>query len=243
MTDAPEFAEGPGRPKDVIPGTWRPDPNAFAAFARAVATRYSGTFVEDGSALPRVRYYQAWTEPNLSNHLAPQYEGDQPVAPTLFRNLLNALYGAVKAVHPDNVVITAGTAPYGDDPPNANRTRPLTFWRDVLCLNAADHPLACPVKASFDALAHQPINTTGAPPSPRSTPTTPRSPTSGSCGRSSGPPRRRGRSRRPDAISSGRPRCGGRPIRPTRCRGSRHAFRPDGSSNPSTCSGSRAPES
>jgi hypothetical protein len=166
VTDAPEFAEGPGRPEDVIPGTWRPDPNAFAAFARAVATRYSGTFVADGGALPRVRYYQAWTEPNLSNHLAPQYEGGQPVAPTLFRDLLNALYGAVKAVHPDNVVITAGTAPYGDDPPNANRTRPLTFWRDVLCLNAADRPLACPVRASFDALAHQPINTTGAPREP-----------------------------------------------------------------------------
>jgi hypothetical protein len=166
VADAPEFAEGPGKPSGAIPGTWRPDPDAFAAFARAVAIRYSGSFVADGSPLPRVRYYQAWTEPNLSNHLAPQYEGTRPVAPTLFRDLLNSFYGAVKAVHPDNVVVTAGTAPYGDDPPNADRTRPLTFWRDVLCLDEANRPLGCPVKARFDVLAHQPINTTGAPRKP-----------------------------------------------------------------------------
>jgi hypothetical protein len=166
ITGAPDFAEGPARPNDVDPGTWRPDPDALAAFAHAVATRYSGSFVADGSALPRVRYYQAWTEPNLSIHLAPQYERGRLVAPALFRALLNAFYAAVKAVHPDNVVITAGTAPYGDDPPNADRTRPLTFWRDVLCLNAANRPLACPIKASFDVLAHQPINTTGPPRQP-----------------------------------------------------------------------------
>src|SRR5262245_17283841 len=125
LADAPAFAEGPRRPSGATPGTWKPDPNAFAAFARAVATRYSGEFAAEPSLLPRVRLFQAWNEPNLSNHLTPQYNGDEPVAPTLYRTLLNAFYAAVKGVHPDNVVITAGTAPYGDDPPDASRTRPL----------------------------------------------------------------------------------------------------------------------
>ena len=62
----------------------------------------------------------------------------------------------------DNVVLTAGTAPYGDAQ-DAGRIGPLAFWRDVLCLDPALRPTSCPARASFDILAHHPINTTGPP--------------------------------------------------------------------------------
>jgi hypothetical protein len=161
LTAAPDYAEATDRPPDAIPGTWKPSPGAFAAFGRAVARRYSGSF----AGLPRVTYYQAWNEPNLPGHLSPQYEGDQPAAAAIYRDLLNAFYDAVKTVNPANVVVTAGTAPYGD-PTGAGRTQPLPFWRDVLCLNLVLKPTACPVKPRFDVLAHNPINTVSSPPTP-----------------------------------------------------------------------------
>jgi hypothetical protein len=159
ITSAPAYAEGPDRPADAPGGTWKPDPGAFADFATAVATRYSGSF----AGLPRVRYYQAWNEPNLSVHLTPQYEGGSAASPSNYRQMLNAFFAAVKGVRPDNQVVTAGTAPYGD-PPGGDRVRPLIFWRDVLCLRGRKlKDEACPTKADFDILAHHPINTSGGP--------------------------------------------------------------------------------
>ena len=119
---APGFAEGPGRPSSATAGSWKPDAGAYGQFARAVAIRYSGSY----EGLPRVRYYQAWNEPNLSMYLAPQYKGKRSVAPEIYRRLLNSFYAGVKGVDRANVVITGGTAPYGDEP-GGDRTRPLTF--------------------------------------------------------------------------------------------------------------------
>ena len=156
---APAYAEGSGAPGGVEGGTWRPDPTKFGDFAAAVATRYGGDF----QGLPRVRYYQAWNEPNLPQYLTPQNSGGKPESPELYRELLNAFYAEVKRVQADNEVITAGTAPYGD-PPGGERVRPLVFWRKVLCLaNRKLKPANCPSRAKFDVLAHHPINTSGGP--------------------------------------------------------------------------------
>ncbi len=68
ITFAPTWAEGAGRPASARPGTWRPDPAQFASFATAAARRYDGHFpdpLQPGAILPRVRYWQAWNEPNL----------------------------------------------------------------------------------------------------------------------------------------------------------------------------------
>jgi hypothetical protein len=159
LNSAPGYAEGPNRPATAPAGTWDPDPGAFADFAAAVATRYSGSF----AGLPRVRYFQAWNEPNLSGYLTPQYQGGTATSPGHYRQMLNAFFAAIKGVHPDNQVVTAGTAPYGD-PPGGDRVRPLIFWRDVLCLRGRKLKDAeCPTKANFDILAHHPINTSGGP--------------------------------------------------------------------------------
>jgi hypothetical protein len=149
---APTWAEGPGRPAGTPAGSWRPQPQALADFTTALATRYSGSFGVP-EQLPRVRLFQVWNEPNLVSYLNPAADR----AP-VYTGMLNAAYGAIKAVHADNVVVTAGTAPYGDPPgSDGNRTRPLIFWRGVLCTSG------CAERANFDVLAHHPINTSGGP--------------------------------------------------------------------------------
>ena len=160
---APTWAEGPDRPglDQAPPGSWKPDPRAYGDFAAALAGRYSGTFDPPGSALvlPRVRYFQALNEPNLSTYLTPQWDGRRPVSPELYRALLNAFYERVKAVHPDNVVVSAGTAPFGS-PPGGYGMRPLEFWQSLLCLGRYPGsllPSDCGDPVQVDVVAHHPI--------------------------------------------------------------------------------------
>ena len=155
---APEFAEGPNRHPDAAPGTWKPDPAALGDFSAAVANRYSGGF----QGLPRVRYFEVWNEPNLGFFLAPQYKGKTAVAPRQYRRMVNEVFKAVKGVNAANKVVAGGLAPYGD-PPGATRTRPLAFWRDLLCLERDLDASKCPTKTKFDILSHHPINTSGGP--------------------------------------------------------------------------------
>lgn len=155
---APLYAQGDDRPAETFAGTWKPDPAALKDFARAVATRYSGSF----SGLPRVQFFEAWNEPNLDAYLAPQYEGKQQVAVDRYRRMLNAVDEAVTSAHPDNQVVAGSMAPYGD-PPGEIRTRPLVFLRKLLCLNGKLKGVACPEKPRFDILSHHPINLSGPP--------------------------------------------------------------------------------
>ncbi len=166
VSDAPTWAEGPGRPSDSIApaGTWEPSPAWLGAFASALAKRYSGTFADPrvpGSNLPAVRDWEPWNEPNLSNFLTPQWRrvgsAYQAVTPSLYRSMLNAFYAGVKAVVPSDIVAAGATAPFGD-PPGDSRIPPALFWRDLLCLTAGPHPRAtrCRTEASFDAISHHP---------------------------------------------------------------------------------------
>jgi hypothetical protein len=158
---APAWAEGAGPPAAADPGSWWPNPAAFADFARAVARRYSGGFNPGTGVLPRVRYYQAWAEPNLPFHLAPQWVRADgrwiAESPIIYRSLLNAFYAAVKGVHSSDVVIAAGVAPFGD-PPGGNRVPPALFVRDLLCLRRSLAPAPCPDPAHFDVLAADPYS-------------------------------------------------------------------------------------
>lgn len=104
---APVWAEGPNRPAGLeIPagpsdattapvGTWKPDPGAVGDFGEALARRYSGKFSDPANpgagALPRVRHFQLWQEPNLGVYLNPRYEGGEPFAAIHYRKMRRAI--------------------------------------------------------------------------------------------------------------------------------------------------------
>jgi hypothetical protein len=162
VSSSPAWAEGPGMPSTATPGSWEPSAAAFQSFATAIATRYSGAYpnpAAPGTALPAVKYFQAWNEPNLSVYLAPQWtpagHGYTATGPRIYRSLLNAFYTGVTSVIPQAFIITAGTAPFGD-PPGGQRTPPAEFVRSLLCVSAKLKPLPCADPAHFDALAHHP---------------------------------------------------------------------------------------
>ncbi|MGI9098811.1 MAG: hypothetical protein ACR2H2_10035 [Solirubrobacteraceae bacterium] len=161
---APRWAEGANRPASAPPGSWEPDPAAVLDYGVALATRYSGAFadpLQPGQTLPRVKAFQVWNEPNLALHLSPQWRGGRTFAPGHYRRMLRAFYSGVKSVQPDALVVTAGTAPFGDPRPGGNRIMPARFVRDLLCLRRAGsglRPTACPAPAQFDVLAHHPYS-------------------------------------------------------------------------------------
>jgi hypothetical protein len=147
IVDAPAWAE----PSGVTHGT-TPNPAAFGAFARAAAARYSGSFAD----LPRVRYWQAWNEPNLNLYLKPQWSGTTPFSPGFYRTMVNEFAAAVKSIHADNLVIAGGTAPFGGQTDMA----PLRFMRELLCLSPSLRP-TCTDKVHADIWAHHPYTSGG----------------------------------------------------------------------------------
>ncbi len=159
---APPWAEGPGRPAGKpFDGTWKPNPSDLGQFATAIATRYSGQFpdpLRPGRFLPRVTYWQGWNEPNLSHYLTPQWiktpKGFVAASPDVYRPMANAFYAAVKAVSSANIVVNAGTAPWGDAIGGLGM-HPIYFYRHLFCLTAKLTPLpSCPGKILFDVADH-----------------------------------------------------------------------------------------
>ena len=164
ISTAPGWAEGAKRPDWAPRGSWRPDPAAYADFVEAVARRYDGSH-----GLPRVRNFQAWNEPNLNTYLSPQWTGPakhrKPASPGWYRRMLTAAAARIQAVHRDNTVVAAGTAPYGDPPSANNRMTPVRFTRELLCLRGAElRRFACGKRPKFDAIAHHPYATGRRPP-------------------------------------------------------------------------------
>jgi hypothetical protein len=165
---APRWAEGKNRPgTGAAPaGTWKPRPKALGNFARAIAKRYSGSFRPGGgAALPRVRLWQVWGEPNLFTNLNPQFtekKGHRPkaFAAAHYRKMLNQAYEGLKAVHRSNFVVSGGTGPFGDPFVGGRRTPPVRFWRQVFCLDSKLHK-RCSARAELDALAHDPYSVGG----------------------------------------------------------------------------------
>jgi hypothetical protein len=135
-----------------------PDPADLAAFTTAAAQRYSGRF----AGLPRVQYWQGLNEPNLSLFFNPQYDGDNPVSPFLYRALINSFYAAVKAVDPSNLVIAAGLGPIAVPKYTIG---PMRFARLLLCMHGHNHPRPtsgdCEGGVHFDIFDMHPYTTGG----------------------------------------------------------------------------------
>lgn len=151
--DAPNWAEEGKPPPNSNAGAWKPNPKRLKQFGQAIARRYSGSFL----GLPRVKYFEAWTEPNLKQYLAPQWIHRKAQSPDRYRHMLNAFYAGVNAGQPKAKVVGGATAPYGDAKGGV-RMRPMTFLRGVFCLNGDFKPKKCDGKPHLDILSHHPIN-------------------------------------------------------------------------------------
>jgi hypothetical protein len=107
LTGAPKWANG-GRGTNYAPKR----PGDFADFARAAAKRY-----------PAIHHWMIWGEPTQGHKfepLTPQTNFDKPLtprqkqAPHRYARILDAAYGALKAVSARNLVIGGNTSSTGD---------------------------------------------------------------------------------------------------------------------------------
>jgi hypothetical protein len=132
----------------TIHGSARPDPVAYRAFARAAARRYSGA--EPG--VPRVRYWQAWNEPNKVVGPAAK-----PGVEAWYRELVNGFAASVHSV-PGDVVVAGGLSPFGI----STAVAPLAFMRNLLCVSKAPRPIpSCASKIHFDVWSVDPYTAGG----------------------------------------------------------------------------------
>jgi hypothetical protein len=156
-------------------GTTRPNAGEFGHFARAVGTRYSGSFVPAGGttpapttggggtpqpcivpplcgsamtaqagALPAVKLWSIWNEPNLPVFLLPQRSSTRshyPVSPTLYRNLYRAAYAGLAATgHGRDTILLGELLPVGKSSHTPRSSiRPLDFLRELACVDRHYH--------------------------------------------------------------------------------------------------------
>ena len=160
VESAPNWAQRCKSPKELqYVEVCDPSPAALAEFATAAARRYSGHF----EGLPRVEYWQALNEPNLTLFFFPQFSVDgKPLSADLYRSLINSFYGAVKSVDPSNLVIAAGLGPIAR---KGWTIGPLQFTRELLCMKGSAHPHPikgqCTDGVHFDIFDIHPYTTGG----------------------------------------------------------------------------------
>lgn len=121
------------------------DPAAYGRFAAAVATRYSGAFMPPDArrALPRVRIFTVWNEPNYATFLLPQWVGgDRPAVASaaIYRGMLYAAYPAIKRANPGSIVLVGATSARGY-PARRKAVPPLRFLRALACVDRRMRPL------------------------------------------------------------------------------------------------------
>lgn len=123
-------------------------------FAYAAAKRYSGLYpAPDGRALPAVKLWMAWNEPNLSIGLKQQYRrvgGGWVMQSAIdYTRICNAVYGGVhRTLIRGEKVACGATAPRGNNSPTSSRPTisPLAFMRALKTAGLR----------KFDAYAHHP---------------------------------------------------------------------------------------
>ncbi|HVE66988.1 MAG TPA: hypothetical protein VNB64_00240, partial [Solirubrobacteraceae bacterium] len=155
----------PSRTGDVsVDSVTRPDPAEFAAFARAVARRYSGAYTPAGAQapLPRVDAFELWNEPNVLVFAQPLVAGRTPVVADWYRRLVAAAYPAIKSLRPDATVLIGSTAPNAfNSEGRPGSVAPLAFVRRLACVDESLRPVRDGECASFepvpgDGFSHHP---------------------------------------------------------------------------------------
>jgi hypothetical protein len=143
---APRWAvERPGERADRERDGVRPAD--LADFAEAVARRY-----------PQAAAFTVWNEPNHNAFLLPQWErvggAWRPASPHAYRAMIEAVVPRLKVAAPHALALIGATssvgAAHGDEP--GNRMSPLTFLRELACVDEELRPLDRPECAGFTAL-------------------------------------------------------------------------------------------
>jgi Glycosyl hydrolase catalytic core len=123
------------------------------SFSYAAARRYSGAYRVGGQALPAVRHWLAWNEPNNPVFLKPQwrmFKGKwRPQSAFDYAKICSAVWAGVHATRLSGRKVACGaTSPRGNNAPRSSRpsTSPLVFmtWLKRAGLRR------------FDAYAHHP---------------------------------------------------------------------------------------
>ena len=141
LSGTPRWANG-GKSPNLMPRRVAD----FTSFARAIASRYSGRF----EGYPFVRFFSVWNEPNLTQFLAPQFNGQgRSVAPANYAKLAAAAYTGIKAGNRQALVSVGETSARGSDKPTGLRPNhtPGTFAELVAKANP---------RLRFDAWSHHP---------------------------------------------------------------------------------------
>ena len=155
----------PDRQRDGI------DPRQYAAFAAAVARRYSGR--ED---LPEAVAFAVWNEPNYPIFMLPQWrpvdrgpgteqDGWAADSPRQYRAMLRAAAPRIRAAAPGALVLIGNTAALGAADPgrSTDGVPPLEFMRELACVDRQMQPLTTPDCRGFqplpgDGWAHHPYS-------------------------------------------------------------------------------------
>lgn len=144
ISGTPRWANG-GKTPNVMPTRV----SDFGAFARAIASRYSGRF--DG--YPFVRFFSIWNEPNLQGFLAPQFDSrGRSVAPANYAKLAATAYAGIKAGSRQARIAIGETSARGSD--KATGIRPIHSPGKFAELVAKANP-----RLKFDAWSHHPYPT------------------------------------------------------------------------------------
>ena len=136
------------------PNAGTPKATALGDFATALAKHYDGST----QGLPAEHVFQVWNEPNLSLDL-------YPISTKAYRNMVNAVAGAVHAADPSNVVVAGALEPVGHPKRKGQKwysIAPLAFMRSLLCVSKGAHPHStCRNAVHFDVWSHHPYTTGG----------------------------------------------------------------------------------
>jgi Cellulase (glycosyl hydrolase family 5) len=144
ISGTPRWANG-GKTPNVMPTRV----SDFTAFARAIASRYSGRY----EGYPFVRFWSIWNEPNLHGFLTPQFNSaGKSVAPANYAKLAAAGFTGIKAGSPRALVAIGETSARGSD--KATGIRPDHSPGKFAELVAKANP-----KLKFDAWSHHPYPT------------------------------------------------------------------------------------
>ena len=123
------------------------DVAAYADFAEAVARRY-----------PYAVAFTVWNEPNLGVFWLPQFQrtagGWEPAAPHRYRAMVQATVPRIRAAAPRALVLIGATSSLGADVGTDadDRMSPLTFVREMACVDEQLEPLDRPECRAFRSL-------------------------------------------------------------------------------------------